>query len=102
MTDKGDSEEDERRKTQPHIPNGPVSDSSSKTAPKSTSLAINKPKNVFATVPKKNVFASTKKITTAAPPKPMSEAERIMKEELEQKRLREANGGRDFKRRRVS
>jgi hypothetical protein len=32
----------------------------------------------------------------------MSEAERIMKEELERKRLREENGGRDFKKGRFS
>jgi DNA/RNA-binding protein KIN17 len=80
----------------------PSNDTSSKAAPKPIGLALNKPKNVFATVPKKNVFASTKKPTTATPQKPMSEAERIMKEELEQRRLREANGGRDFKRRRLS
>jgi DNA/RNA-binding protein KIN17 len=102
LTDKEDSIGESKEGNQhPAVPK-PPSDVSSKAAPKPIGLALNKPKNVFATVPKKNVFASTKKITTAAPPKPMSEAERIMKEELEQKRLREANGGRDFKRRRVS
>ena len=102
LTDKEDSiREGEEGSQHPAVPK-PPSDVSSKAAPKPIGLALNKTKNVFATVPKKNIFASTKKPTTAAQQKPMSEAERIMKEELEQKRLREANGGRDFKRRRVS
>lgn len=102
LTDKEDSIGEGKEGNQhPAVPK-PSSDVSSKAAPKPIGLALNKPKNVFATVPKKNIFASTKKPTITAPQKPMSEAERIMKEELEQKRLREANGGRDFKRRRVS
>ncbi|KAL2263015.1 hypothetical protein VTK26DRAFT_8607 [Humicola hyalothermophila] len=46
------------------------------------------PKNVF-----KNAFAGAPKKVIAAQPKKMSEAERIMKEELERKRAREAGGG---------
>lgn len=45
-------------------------------------------KNVF-----KNAFAGAPKKVMAAQPKKMSEAERIMKEELERKRAREAGGG---------
>ncbi|KAL2268555.1 hypothetical protein VTJ83DRAFT_3401 [Remersonia thermophila] len=45
-------------------------------------------KNVF-----KNAFAGAPKKVIQAPPKKMSEAERIMKEELERKRAREAGGG---------
>ncbi|KAK0727363.1 domain of Kin17 curved DNA-binding protein-domain-containing protein [Lasiosphaeria miniovina] len=46
------------------------------------------PKNVF-----KNAFSRAKKKVMATPPKKMSEAERIMKEEIEKKRVREATGG---------
>jgi DNA/RNA-binding protein KIN17 len=46
------------------------------------------PKNVL-----KNAFAGAPKKVMAAQPKKMSEAERIMKEELERKRTREAGGG---------
>jgi DNA/RNA-binding protein KIN17 len=46
------------------------------------------PKNVF-----KNAFAGAPKKVMAAPPKKMSEAERIMKEEMERKRTRETGGG---------
>jgi len=52
----------------------------------------NKPKNVFATASKKNALGGSKAPSKAMPKKPMSEAERIMKEEIERKRLREANG----------
>ena len=50
----------------------------------------NKPKNVFAAV-KKNALSGGKKPTIIEQPKKMSEAERIMKEELERKRNRGAN-----------
>jgi len=102
LTDKEDSIGGGKDGNQhPAVPK-PPNDLNSKAAPTPIGLTLNKTKNVFATVPKKNIFASAKKPTTAAPQKPMSETERIMKEELEQKRLREANGGRDFKRQRVS
>lgn len=51
------------------------------------------PKNVF-----KNAFAGAPKKIMAAQPKKMSEAERIMKEELERKRARETGGGPPHKR----
>lgn len=47
-----------------------------------------KPKNVF-----KNAFAGAPKKVMVAQPKKMSEAERIMKEEMERKRTRESGGG---------
>ncbi|KAK0752074.1 domain of Kin17 curved DNA-binding protein-domain-containing protein [Schizothecium vesticola] len=47
-----------------------------------------KPKNVF-----KNAFAGAPKKVMVAQPKKISEAERIMKEELERKRTRESGGG---------
>jgi len=53
----------------------------------------NKPKNVFAA--KKNPLA-VKKSTFVEQPKKMSEAERIMKEELERKRPRDSAGGVGF------
>ena len=60
-------------------------------APKPVSMKFGaKPqaKNVF-----KNAFAGAPKKVMVAPPKKMSEAERIMKEELERKRARESGGG---------
>lgn len=61
-----------------------------------------KPKNVFATSSKKNAFSSAKKGPSVSTQRPMSEAERIMKEEIERKRQRDLNGGNAFKRQRVS
>ncbi|KAK7520841.1 domain of Kin17 curved DNA-binding protein-domain-containing protein [Phyllosticta citriasiana] len=52
-------------------------------------MSLNKPKNVFSF---KGSPLASKKATVKEQPKKMSEAERIMKEELERKRLRE-NGG---------
>ncbi|KAK3685604.1 domain of Kin17 curved DNA-binding protein-domain-containing protein [Podospora appendiculata] len=60
-------------------------------APKPVSMKFGaKPqaKNVF-----KNAFSGAPKKVMVAQPKKMSEAERIMKEELERKRAREAGGG---------
>jgi DNA/RNA-binding protein KIN17 len=54
-------------------------------------------KNVF-----KNAFAGSSKKVMAAPPKKISEAERIMKEELERKRAREAGGDRPAKKMKFS
>lgn len=102
LTDKDDSAEDEKEANQHPAAPKPINDLSSTLAPKTVALTFDKPKNVFAAVSKKNTFASSKKSTMAILPKPMSEAERIMKEELERKRLREANGGRDFKKGRFS
>lgn len=102
LTAKDDSAEDEKEANQHPAAPKPINDPSSSLAPKTVALTFDKPKNVFAAVSKKNMFASSKKSTMAIPPKPMSEAERIMKEELERKRLRETNGGRDFKKGRFS
>jgi len=51
----------------------------------------NKPKNVFAGLSKKNALGG-RGLVKEALKKPMSEAERIMKEEIERKRVREAIG----------
>ncbi|KAK3956083.1 domain of Kin17 curved DNA-binding protein-domain-containing protein [Pseudoneurospora amorphoporcata] len=64
---------------------------SAAAAPKPVSMKFGmkpQPKNVF-----KNAFAGAPKKVMAAPPKKMSEAERIMKEEMERKRAREEKGG---------
>ncbi|KAL8843135.1 MAG: hypothetical protein Q9170_000265 [Blastenia crenularia] len=52
----------------------------------------NKPKNVFASSAKKNAPGGSKAPSKEGPKRPMSEAERIMREEIERKRVREANG----------
>ena len=77
-----------------------VPGSSEKVSLKMT--AGNKPKNVFAL--KKNALGASKVPPKEMQKKPMSEAERIMKEEIEEKRLREANGfsGLSAKRQRVA
>lgn len=51
-----------------------------------------KPGNVFAAASKKNALGGAKGLPKEIPKKPMSEAERIMKEEIERKRTRGANG----------
>ena len=63
----------------------------------------NKPKNVFAAA-KKNALSGGKASAKGAAKKPMSEAERIMKEEIERKRLRESSSftGLNIKRQKVS
>lgn len=50
-----------------------------------------KPKNVFATSGKKNAPNSSKPAPKEAPKRPVSEAERIMREEMERKRLKGSN-----------
>lgn len=52
----------------------------------------NKPKNVFAGMPKRNALCG-KGLVKETPKKPTTEAERIMKEEIERNRMREAIGG---------
>lgn len=67
-----------------------------KSAPAKVSLQMgfqSKPKNVFAA--KKNALGG-KKAAQIQQPKKMSEAERIMKEEIERKRNRDAGGGGGF------
>ncbi|KAI9721458.1 MAG: hypothetical protein M1812_002220 [Candelaria pacifica] len=63
-----------------------------------------KPKNVFAPASKKNALGGKKSMPKEQPKKPVSEAERIMKEEIEKKRVRESNGfgGLNAKRQRVT
>ena len=63
----------------------------------SMSVPAKKPKNVFAAMGKKKT-AETKKEEA----RPMSEAERIMKEELERKRIRSAPDNSGMKRQRVT
>ena len=50
-----------------------------------------KPKNIFAGVSKRNALGA-KAPPRELPKKPMSEAERIMKEEIERKRMRDTSG----------
>ncbi|KAH0608188.1 uncharacterized protein H6S33_002240 [Morchella sextelata] len=69
----------------------------------SLKMAANKPKNVFA-AKKKDAKKEAKKEATAAPERPMSAAERIMREDMARKRLRGGpgpEGPRDTKRQRV-
>lgn len=61
-----------------------------------------KPKNVFAAAGKKNALSGAKKTPPVQQQKPRSEAERIMKEEIERKRQREAMGANAVKRQRVT
>ena len=60
--------------------------------PETVSLKLsmsNKPKNVFASAGKKTPLGAAKAPAKQAPPRPMSQAEKIMKEELERKRRRD-------------
>ena len=52
-----------------------------------------KPKNVFAAAAKKNALTGSKPAVKESPKRPMSQAERIMKEEIERKRTRDSFGG---------
>lgn len=69
----------------------------------SMSVPTKKPKNVFATIGKKKIGEAKKegKLLTM-PARPMSEAERIMKEELERKRMRSGPDGNTMKRQRIA
>lgn len=53
--------------------------------------ASNKPKNVFSGASKKNALGAAQMKSKGLPKKPMTQAEKIMKEEIERKRVREAN-----------
>ena len=55
--------------------------------------ASTKPKNVFAAASKKNALGASKPAAKEAPKRPMSEAERIMKEEIDRNRMRGSYGG---------
>ena len=78
------------------------SEATTKPSFKTMSLSSSKPKNVFAVASKKNALGGSKKLVTPTMQKPMSEAERIMKEEIDKKRQREIHNGNAFKRQRVS
>ena len=54
--------------------------------------ATSRPKNVFAAASKKNALNGSKPVGKEAPKRPISETERIMKEEIERKRQRESYG----------
>lgn len=73
-----------------------------KVSIKPLSLGASKPKNVFAAAGKKNAFGGVKKAAPVMQQKPISEAERIMKEEIERKRQQELRGGGPNKRQRVT
>jgi len=72
-----------------------------KVSVKPLSFSTIKPRNVFASAGKKNAFGAVKKAAPLPQQKPMSEAERIMKEEIERKRQRELQGGNAMKRQRI-
>ncbi|KAI0380779.1 domain of Kin17 curved DNA-binding protein-domain-containing protein [Hypomontagnella monticulosa] len=75
--------------TQATVPDKPVA------APISLKMAAKpQPKNVFAAAKKNALSGGSKKVSAFEQPKKMSEAERIMKEEIERKRARE-NSSRD-------
>ena len=65
-------------------------------------MNANKPKNVFASASKKNALSSGKAPSKEAPQRPMSQAEKIMKEELERKRRREEQSAGFYKKPRVA
>ncbi|KAL8673838.1 MAG: hypothetical protein Q9168_001750 [Polycauliona sp. 1 TL-2023] len=79
------------------------------SAPPSETVSLkmglsSKPKNVFATSGKKNALAGSKPPPRVAPKRPMSEAERIMRDEMERKRPSGPNAfsGLNAKRQRTS
>ena len=94
----------------PQEPSNPIAppkaaddEAATKPVMKPIAFGAPKPKNVFAAAPKKNAFGGAKKPAGIPQHKPMSEAERIMKEELERKRRRELNGPPGgFKKQRIS
>ncbi|MCJ1420239.1 hypothetical protein MMC32_006596 [Xylographa parallela] len=93
--------------TEQHVVEEPVSVVVPTTVQEKVPLKLgtsNKPKNVFAAASKKNALGGSYGAGKSAQPKHMSEAERIMKEEIEQKRLREVKGfsGSAGKRRKLS
>ncbi|KZF22672.1 zinc finger protein RTS2 [Xylona heveae TC161] len=86
------------------IGNSPVTSAAASPAPEKVSLKFgsNKPKNVFALASKQNALSSKAVRNKEAPKKPISQAERIMKEELERKRHREINGSAGVKKQRIA
>lgn len=77
------------------------------TSPEKVSLKVgvsDKPKNVFAGASKKHALSQMRPKPKETPKRPMSEAERIMREEIDRKRVREASGfaGLNAKRQKVA
>ncbi|KAI1414602.1 domain of Kin17 curved DNA-binding protein-domain-containing protein [Hypoxylon sp. FL1857] len=89
-------EEEQKDKPDATASQGPaVAAEKPATAPISLKMVAKpQPKNVFAAAKKNALAGGAKKAPAFEQPKKMSEAERIMKEELERKRARE-NSGRD-------
>ncbi|KAL9602581.1 MAG: hypothetical protein Q9219_001725 [cf. Caloplaca sp. 3 TL-2023] len=84
-----------KSEAEPHQPLEELSPAAA-PAPPTEKLSLkmglgSKPKNIFASSAKKNALANPKAPPKEAPKRPMSEAERIMREEIERKRIREAN-----------
>lgn len=82
-------------------------DKTSPPAVKPIAFGTAKPKNVFASMPKKNnALSGAKKPAVAARQRPMSAAEQIMRDEIERKRQREfkgqSHGGDGFKKQRIT
>lgn len=96
------SEQDADVESQKISQGEPQKEEPAKVSIKPLSLGSSKSKNVFATVGKKNAFASVKKATPFMQQRPISEAERIMKEEMERERQRELHGRNPHKRQRIT
>ncbi|KAK5204428.1 hypothetical protein LTR47_009210 [Exophiala xenobiotica] len=124
LSDKDETSSDKDKATSPASPSestpaepataassDPV-DSGSKISEKKQPFSMSfgastaKPKNVFAAASKKKPLVGASKTAGLTPSRPMSEAERIMKEEIERKRQREAHGFKPgqnaFKKQRIS
>jgi DNA/RNA-binding protein KIN17 len=99
LTDKGESSGEDKAVTEPN------SKPTLTKPPLKLAASASKPKNILASTPKTNPLSMSKKPKPAtAPSKPMSQAERIMREEIERKQRRETNGGggNAFKRQRIA
>lgn len=103
LTEKGESSGEDKAAAEPGSKSPPDNETASPLAPAklslkpSTTSTTSRSRNTLATpAPKKNPLSMTKKPKTAPAPassKPMSEAERIMREEIKRKQRREATGG---------
>lgn len=94
--------DDEREKAESDAAKPPQAETQGSDAkPASSGLSLKlgpakpQPKNVFAAAKNKNALGGSSTKKAVEPPKKMSEAERIMKEELEWKRSREDRKGQD-------
>ncbi len=107
LTDKEDASGEDKSNTAADS-DLPSNNTTSSPSPAELSLNPSKistdsqPPNILASAPKKNPLNMSKKPKQASvPSKPMSQAERIMREEIERKQRREANGGNAVKRQRL-